>query len=85
MSNDNDERTDRSGGAWVRCAHCGEWFCIIHELHTYDCDCPPVEEWSIDPYIADDPADDDGQPTLFDESLALYGGAADPGEHDSRL
>jgi len=34
---------------WPPCA-CGNRWCRIHQLHAYECDCPPIEEWKIDPY-----------------------------------
>jgi hypothetical protein len=36
--------------AWIPCDCCGEWFCTIHRKHTGDCDCPPIDEWTCDPY-----------------------------------
>jgi hypothetical protein len=44
-----------SGPAWVPCS-CGEYWCRIHEKHAYDCECPPIDEWTTDPYAAGGPA-----------------------------
>lgn len=38
-------------GPWVPCNEgCGEWWCEAHKRHAFECDCPPVEEWSSSPY-----------------------------------
>lgn len=40
----------RAAPAWVRC-DCGEEFwCTRHGMHASECDCPPAEEWAVDPY-----------------------------------
>jgi hypothetical protein len=39
--------------AWVRCESCEDFYCTIHELHAFECDCPPLEVWleaGQDPY-----------------------------------
>ena len=36
--------------AWIRCDCCDDWWCTVHNDHTADCDCPPLEEWETDPY-----------------------------------
>jgi hypothetical protein len=36
--------------AWMRCTNCEDFICTIHADHVADCDCPPIEEWSVDPY-----------------------------------
>lgn len=36
--------------AWVECEHCDDYVCTIHRQHTADCPCPPIEEWTVDPY-----------------------------------
>ena len=41
---------------WVPCPLCDEWLCTLHQQHVSDCPCPPVEEWTTDPY-------DDGRAT----------------------
>jgi hypothetical protein len=46
MTNQTDTTTDP---AWVPCV-CDEWFCLIHRLHVFECDCPPIEDWAVDPY-----------------------------------
>lgn len=36
---------------WVECPEgCGEYWCNIHDMHAFECDCPPLEEWNRDPY-----------------------------------
>jgi hypothetical protein len=35
---------------WTPCEDCDEYWCNIHEEHAFECPCPPVEEWSADPY-----------------------------------
>lgn len=37
--------------AWMPCV-CGEEYrCTIHGGHVAECECPPIEEWSVDPYM----------------------------------
>ncbi len=38
--------------AWIPCPDCEDMFCTIHQMHTHECPCPPIEEWEIDPYTA---------------------------------
>jgi DNA (cytosine-5)-methyltransferase 1 len=41
----------RSTPAWVECPEeCGDYWCNIHQQHTGDCECPPIDEWETDPY-----------------------------------
>lgn len=42
--------------AWVPC-ECGEFLYLIHGLHVFECDCPEIDEWEIDPYSEGGPAD----------------------------
>lgn len=38
---------------WVRCPDCDDWYCVAHDKHTADCECPAIEEWfeaGVDPY-----------------------------------
>jgi hypothetical protein len=39
-----------NGPAWVPCDCCGEYLCTIHETHAYECECPPIDDWEVDPY-----------------------------------
>lgn len=39
--------------AWEQCGCCDEFWCNIHDMHAFECDCPPIEEWNSDPYMAD--------------------------------
>ena len=41
-----------TGPAWIRCDCSPNFICTIHQIHVHDCDCPPVEEWTVDPYSA---------------------------------
>jgi DNA-cytosine methyltransferase len=37
--------------AWIPCPEeCGDFFCNLHQMHTSDCECPPIDEWETDPY-----------------------------------
>ncbi len=36
--------------AWVPCPCCPEFWCTRHGCHAFECPCPPIEEWDIDPY-----------------------------------
>jgi hypothetical protein len=36
--------------AWVPCPGCEEFWCTVHDQHAFECPCPPVEEWDVDPY-----------------------------------
>lgn len=37
--------------AWIPCPEeCGDFWCNIHQQHTGDCECPPIDEWENDPY-----------------------------------
>jgi hypothetical protein len=36
--------------AWVPCGGCSDYYCIRHEMHAYDCDCPEIQDWDSDPY-----------------------------------
>ena len=40
----------KRGGAWTPCPCCENFLCTIHGGHAHDCPCPPVEEWTTDPY-----------------------------------
>ncbi len=35
---------------WQRCPCCEDYWCNIHHMHAYDCDCPSVEEFDRYPY-----------------------------------
>ena len=41
---------------WVPCEMCDDYWCTEHDQHVADCDCPPREEWTTDPYGNDDSA-----------------------------
>jgi hypothetical protein len=49
VSRDHADRTPPCA-TWVRCDLCEDWWCYRHGQHVYDCDCPPIEEWTYDPY-----------------------------------
>ena len=40
---------------WVRCDHCGEFWCRLHDQHAYECVCPPIEKMTFDPYTEPGP------------------------------
>jgi hypothetical protein len=35
---------------WEPCPDCPEYWCNIHGMHAFECECPPVEEWDTNPY-----------------------------------
>lgn len=35
---------------WAPCPACEDYWCTLHNTHAYDCDCPSIEEWEVDPY-----------------------------------
>lgn len=38
---------------WVQCESCEDFVCVVHGLHVWECDCPPIEWWAendADPY-----------------------------------
>lgn len=37
-------------GIWIPCPCCDEHFCTLHGIHACDCDCPPIDKMSFDPY-----------------------------------
>jgi hypothetical protein len=51
VGNAMDDVTDP---IWIECENCDEYWCNIHEMHAFECDCPPLEvwaEWDINPYL----------------------------------
>ena len=36
--------------AWVKCPCCENFFCTIHRMHAHDCECPEIDDWTVDPY-----------------------------------
>jgi hypothetical protein len=38
--------------AWIPCPNCDEYWCTIHSEHAWSCPCPPIEQWTINPYEA---------------------------------
>ena len=38
------------GPAWIPCPCCDDYWCVIHDAHAYDCDCPEIDEWTVNPY-----------------------------------
>ena len=37
--------------AWIPCDCCEEYLCTIHQgQHVSECDCPPIDEWTVNPY-----------------------------------
>lgn len=39
-----------AGSAWTPCPCCENFLCLIHGGHAHDCPCPPLEEWTTNPY-----------------------------------
>ncbi len=35
---------------WRQCT-CGNFWCETHHKHAHDCECPPIDEWQVDPYL----------------------------------
>lgn len=44
--------SDPNGPAWVRCDGCEDQWCVYHQQHAFECACPPVEDWTVEPYCA---------------------------------
>ena len=42
--------TEDVPATWRRCADCEEFWCELHGQHAFECPCPPIEEWPVDPY-----------------------------------
>lgn len=42
----------KTPAAWIPCPCCtdGNYWCVLHEMHTGDCPCPPLDEWKESPY-----------------------------------
>lgn len=59
--------------AWAPC-WCGDHFwCRIHGVHAEDCDCEPIEEWTVDPYEQGGPTEfiDDRDRTVLEEAAEV--------------
>ena len=37
---------------WTPCNCCDAFWCTAHKKHAHDCECPPAEEWTTNPYAA---------------------------------
>ena len=35
---------------WVPCNCCDNFWCTSHKKHAHECECPPAEEWTTNPY-----------------------------------
>jgi hypothetical protein len=35
---------------WIKCPFCANFWCWVHQKHVHDCECPPIEEMTFDPY-----------------------------------
>ena len=35
---------------WKICHCCSDYWCIKHQRHAHECECPPIEEWTASPY-----------------------------------
>ena len=43
--------------SWISCENCEDYWCIEHEKHVADCDCPGIEVWmenDVYPYISEE-------------------------------
>lgn len=56
MTEKQEAKLDK-GPRWVPCPDCGEWFCLLHNEHAGECECPPIEELDFDPYTTWGPED----------------------------
>ena len=36
---------------WVKCKDCDEWWCNLHGKHVFECACPAIEYWNVNPYV----------------------------------
>lgn len=36
--------------AWQPCPCCDDFWCNIHQMHTGECPCPEIDDWTTDPY-----------------------------------
>jgi hypothetical protein len=45
--------------AWTPCPCCENYWCNLHAMHAFECPCPPVGEWDVDPYSAGADGDDE--------------------------
>lgn len=43
-------QVDKKIPAWIECPDCDDYWCNLHQLHAYDCNCPPLDEWEGDAY-----------------------------------
>ena len=39
---------------WLPCI-CGDYWCARHGMPAHDCACPPIEDWTADPYATGGP------------------------------
>ena len=35
---------------WRSCKGCENFWCVKHQMHAHDCECPPIEKWDTSPY-----------------------------------
>lgn len=59
-----------STAAWVPCDFCECFWCRIHQLHVWECDCPSLEEWiedGVDPYSEGGPEPVTGEAYSYPE------------------
>ena len=45
-----EKRVPTRPAVWMVCETCTEHWCTRHQKHVYECPCPPVSRWSINPY-----------------------------------
>lgn len=49
-----DRTFEKLESCWVPCDMCGDYWCVKHEKHAWECECPEVEvffEQGVDPYL----------------------------------
>lgn len=67
---ESDKWIDRKQPFWIKCLTCEGYFCTMHETHTQDCACPPIEDWTVSPYLPPPP-----------EGTTLWDRKSVPGRH----
>jgi hypothetical protein len=56
--------------AWIPCPCCDDFLCTIHQRHAFECPCPPIEGWTINPYAT---GADVTQKQIIREAMRLLG------------
>ena len=69
----------RTYPAWEPCSCCDEFWCNVHDCHAFECDCPPIDEWTSDPYA--DPVCDGLQDCITGGTTASPAWRPIPGDY----